>query len=265
MLKRISRVYRSATMLVIEKKYLIFKVKEVHFADYPFDVKGCDSVTFSFCRNKVGAEEFTRVESPTLIIDLTQDLDTIWRNMDRKSTRYAIKRAQRDRIKFKKNEDYDEFYRINRSLQQKKGAGSLFGIGSPKLETMERYGTLFTAEAADEILGGHLYLEDKNSIKLWLSASKRLEVEREKATLIGNANRLLHWEAMKYAKEKGIEEFDWGGLWSEEEADKDKKKKAINSFKLSFGGERTTRYSYQKVYSKAYRFAQHLYALFSKS
>lgn len=250
-------------MLVIDEKYIIFKVKELHFADYPFDVKGKggDYVIFHFCKNKVNAKGFTCQEGLTSIIDLTQDLDTIWRNMDRKSTRYAIKRAQRDRIKFKINEDYDEFYRINRSLLQKKGLNPLFGIGNPKLETMRRYGTLFIAEAADEILGGHLYLEDKNNIKLWLSASKRLEVNREKATLIGNANRLLHWEAMKYAKEKGIEEFDWGGLWSEEEANKDEKKKAINSFKLSFGGEVAVRYTYQKVYSKAYKFAQHFYYL----
>jgi len=250
-------------MLVIDRKYLIFKIKEVHFSDSPFDIEHCDSVTFHFCKNFVDAEGFTCQKVFTLIIDLTQDLDTIWQNMDRKSTRYSIKRAQKDGIKVRINENYSQFYRIYKSFIQKKGINSLFGVGTVDLKTMKKYGTLFTAEHDGEILGGHLYLEDKGHIRLWLSASRRLEVSREKARLIGNANRLLHWEAMKYAKEKGIKEFDWGGLWSEEEADKDERKKAINSFKLSFGGEIVTRYSYQKVYSKAYRFAQYLYTLAS--
>jgi len=250
-------------MLVIDKKYFMFKVKEVHFADYPFDIEHCDSVTFHFCKNFVDADGFTCQRVFTSIIDLTHDLDTIWQNMDKKSTRYSIKRAQKDGIKVRINENYSQFYQIYKSFIQKKGINSLFGVGTANLGIMKKYGTLFMAEHDGEILGGHLYLEDKGHIRLWLSASRRLEVSREKARLIGNANRLLHWEAMKYAKEKGIKEFDWGGLWSEEEADKDERKKAINSFKLSFGGEIVTRYSYQKVYSKTYRFAQYLYTLAS--
>lgn len=250
-------------MLIIDKSYFIFNSKEVHFSDYPFDIEGCDCVIFHFCKNEVNSEGFIHRESLTSIIDLTQDLDTIWQKMDRKSTRYSIKRAQKDGVKVRINGDCDQFYLIYKSFIRKKGINSLFGVGTTNLEIMKKYGTLFVAEHDGEILGGHLYLENESHIKLWLSASKRLEVDREKARLIGNANRLLHWEAMKYAKEKGIREFDWGGLWSEEEAEKDEKKKAINSFKLSFGGEIVTRYSYQKVCSKAYRLAQYLYTLAS--
>lgn len=248
-------------MLIIDRRILTFGMKEIHFSDYPSDVDDCDSVRFVHCRNRVNAEGFTCLESLTSVINLTQDLGTIWRNMDKKSSRYAINRAQRDGIKIGMNENYVQFYQINRSFTREKGIAPLLGIGYTKLETMERYGTLFIAEYEGEILGGHLYLEDEANIKLWLSASKRLEVGREKAILIGNASRLLHWEAIKYAKEKGIKEFDWGGLFPPEEADKDEKKKAINSFKLSFGGEVVTRYSYQKVYTKRYRFVRHLRSL----
>lgn len=248
-------------MLVIDKRLFIFKMKEIHFSDYPYDVGGCQVISFPFCKNRVDASGFTCEESLTSVIDLTQDLDTIWRNIDNESCRNRIRRAQRDGIKFKINEGYEEFYRLNKSFEQQKGFATPLGIGTPKLETIKRYGTLFIAEYECEILGGHLYLEDEANIKLGLSASKRLEADREKAKVIGRANRLLHWEAIKYAKEKGIKEFDWGGLWREEEADKDERKKAINSFKLSFGGEIVTRYSYRKVYGRSYLLAQHLYHL----
>ena len=244
---------------IIDKRMFIFKLKEIYFSDYPHDVDGCDAVVFPFFKNKVDIEGFTVVESPTSVIDLTQDLDTIWKNMDRKSTRYSINRARRDGIKFRINKDYAQFYQINREFMQRKGSGSLFGIGTPKLRTMERYGTLFTAEYDGEILGGHLYLEDDDNILLWISASKRLEVDRNKARLIGNANRLLHWEAIKYAKEKSIREFNWGGLWSSDEADNDERKRSINSFKLSFGGEVMIRYSYRKVYSRIYKIGSYLH------
>lgn len=244
---------------IIDKRVFIFKSKEIYFSDHPHDVDGCDAAVFHFCKNKVDIEGFNVVESPTSVIDLTQELDTIWKNMDRKSTRYSINRARRDGIKFRIHKDYAQFYQIYRALMRRKGFGSLFGIGTPKPGTMEKYGTLFTAEYDGEILGGHLYLEDEDNILLWISASKRLEVDRNKARLIGNANRLLHWEAMKYAKENGIREFDWGGLWSSDEADKDERKRSVNSFKLSFGGEVVIRYSYQKMYSRVYKIGSYLY------
>jgi hypothetical protein len=246
-------------MLVIDSRLFIFKVKEVHFADYPHDVEGCHVAKFPLCKNKADVAGYTGGEVPTLVIDLTQDLDTIWRKMDNESCRNRIRRAQRDGIKININEEYKQFYQINESFERRKGFAPLFGIGTAPPETMKRYGTLFTAEYEGEILGGCLYLEDEDNIKLWLSASKRLEADREKAKVIGRANRLLPWEAIKYAKEKGLKEFDWGELWPAEEADKDEQKKAINSFKLSFGGEVVTRYSYEKVYSKSYRLAQKLY------
>jgi len=67
-------------------------------------------------------------------------------------------------------------------------------------------------------------LEDQSNINYWIGASKRLDVDKEKAKLIGYANRLIYWEAIKYAKEKGIKEYDLGGIFSDEEVEKDKVK-----------------------------------------
>jgi len=251
-------------MLEVDKKILMYTIREVHFSDYPHDIDCCDILKFHYCKNKINAKGFTCQKDLTSVIDLTQDLDTIWRNMDKKSTRYRIKRAQREGIKIRINEGYDQFFQIYRSFIQKKGIKSLFdvfGVGSATLETMKKYGTLFVAEYDGEILVGTIYLEDNSNMEAWIGASKRLEADRAKVSIISNASRLIDWEAIKYAKGKGIKEYDLGGLWPKEEAETDRTKKGINSFKLSFGGEIVTRYSYQKIYSKSYNLAYTLYNL----
>lgn len=246
-------LYETMTLEIDSKKY-IFKTRVIWFSDYPYDVEGCHSVIFRACKNKVNLEGFEREEFTTLVIDLTQDLDTIWGNMSKKSCRYEIKRAMREGIQTGLSQAYEQFYEINRLFRRQKG---LSGLTSP--EFMRKYGTLFTAEYEGEIIGGQLYLEDKDNIRWLLGASKRLEVDKEKAILIGCGNRLIIWQAINYAKEKGIKEFDMGGYYSG-----GKGAEILNTpnlFKLSFGAKVTTHYIYQKDYSKIYKFAKEIYQL----
>lgn len=237
-------------MLEIEIKGHVFKYKEIWFADYPYDIKGYASVTFMECRNKVDITGFTRQEHTTLVIDLTQDLDTIWRNMGKKSCRYEINRAKRDGVIVKMNQNFNEFYEMDKSFREKKGLATA-SLRHP--EFMRRYGTLFTAEVAGELIAGQFYLEDENNIRWLEGASKRLEAGRDKAILIGCANRLIIWEAIKYAKEKGIKELDMGGYYTG--GDTNDPRYSINTFKRSFGGELTTHYIYDRIYSKIYKLA----------
>lgn len=256
--------YKASVMLITDKKILTFKIKEVHFSDYPHDIEDCDFLKFHYCKKKVNARGFTCQKELTSIIDLTQDLDKIWQDIDKKNGRYRIKRAQKEDIKIHINVDYNQFFKIYRSFIQKRGIKSLFdvfGVGSTTLESMKKYGTLFTAEYDGEILVGTIYLIDNSNMKSWIGASKRLEVDRTKASIISHADRLIDWEAIKYAKEEGVKEFDLGGLWPKEEAEKDESKKGINSYKLKYGGKIVTRYSYQKIYSKTYNLAYNLYNL----
>jgi len=251
-------------MLTIDKKILMFNVKEIHFSDKPFEIENCDFVNFRYCKKNVNVKGFTCEKEFTIIIDLTQDLDTIWHNMDNKSVRYWINRAQKEGIIVRKNDKHDQFYQIYRSFIQKKGIKSkfdLFGVGSTTLESMKKNGTLFIAEHNGEILAGTLYLEDDSHIESWIGASKRLEIQNSNKKLIAAADHLIDWEAIKYAKQKGLKEFDLGGIWSEEEAAKDLAKKGINNYKLNLGGKPVTRYSYKKIYSRTYKFLYHLYDL----
>lgn len=238
-------------VLEIQKNRGPFKTKQVWFADYPYDVKGFDRVIFRDCKNEVDAPGFSCEKITTLTIDLKKYLDLIWQNMDKSSCRYAINRAKRDGVVIKTNENYESFFLINSSFRKKK---KLSGE-SLSLEFIKKNGVLFTAEVSGETVGGNFFVLDNNNIRWVSGASKRLE-DNARATLIGNANRLIIWEAIKYAKAKGIKEFDFGGYYTG--AKKDEQKERINVFKKSFGGQLATHYIYQKEYSKIYTFFSYL-------
>jgi len=251
-------------MLAVDKKVLMFKHREVHFSNQPHDIKNCDYLKFHYCKKRVNIDGFKRKKEFTSVIDLTQDLDTIWNNFDKKSTKYGIRRAEREGIIIRKNQKYEEFLEMYNSFIKKRGIKSLlevFGIKNISVKDLKKYGTLLVAEYDGEVIAGTFYLEDESHIEAWIGGSKRLDSDNKKKRLIACANRLIDWEVIKYAKGKGIKEFDLGGLWSIEEAEKDVSKKGINKFKLSFGGKTVTRYSYEKTYSKTYKLVYYLYGL----
>ena len=98
----------------------MFKIKEIHSSDYPYDIDGYDVLRFQYCKKEVNAEGFTCQKKLTAVIDLTQDLDTIWRNMNR-NTRRHIDLAKKEGIEVLVNENYEELYQIYKSFIQKKG------------------------------------------------------------------------------------------------------------------------------------------------
>jgi hypothetical protein len=154
-------------------------------------------------KSKVDLAGFQMRPAHTLVVDLTQELDTIWKKMSRKRARKGIKKAQRDGVRIKLNDNYDEFQDLNDSFRKKKGLSH----DSESTSVLKRSGPLFVAEYDGEILCGDAFFADGNIIRWRLGASKRL-VDLDKAALIGNANRLLVWVAIKYAKGKGLREFD---------------------------------------------------------
>ena len=247
-------------MLEIERRSYIFKIKEIWFRDQPdpeVDTSGYDGIAFKACKKSVNVKGYTGGEEgqTTIVIDLTKDLNEIWRGMNKSSCRYALNRAMRDGVIVRRNTNYDEFFEIYRTFMTKKVYPTFMSrVYDPKLEIMKKkYGSLFVAEHDDEVLGGCFFIHDEENMRWLVGASKRLEVDRKKATLIGNANRLILWEAIKWAKEKGIKEFDLGGYSVEAERNPNDPRHGVNKFKKSFGGEIVKRYFYYKDCSRKLR------------
>lgn len=248
-------------MLILERKIMAFTVKSIYHCDYPFDIPGCDAVIINYCRNKVEAPGFLCSEQPTSVIDLTQSPETIWGNMNQ-TRRKSIRSAEKESIQVGLSREYEEFYNLITSFQKKKGYYSYLDIQHPDVETLEKYGTLFVARKDGEFLVGNVYLETEDSVIGWVGASRRLEVDKEKAKLIGQVNSFLHWKVINYAKEKGLKEYDMGGFWTDEEAAADIEKQNMNFFKLSLGAKKVDSYKYTKSYSLPYKFARNLNRLF---
>ena len=229
-------------MLEVNYKKGGLRVKEIWFARRPYLIKGANKTVFMECYEKIDLEGFRQDGFDTSIIDLSKDLDSIWKNMKEKSCRYAIKRAQRDGIEIEINKNYREFFKIvNKFLK----AMGLEGLSRNRFEQIKDKGVLFTARQRGEFICGNFYLNDDRNIRLLFSASRRYSTtDKTKITLIGNANKLIHWEAVKYAKEKGLVEYDLGGVF----LDKQNPAYSNTEFKLSFGGELVKRYNY-KSYS----------------
>ncbi len=246
---------------------LFFNAKEVHNADTPFDVDNCDIVTFQYCKNKIENTDFFLLKPHlTIVIDLTQSKEKLWQGVNANSHR-LINKAKRENMCFHQDEHYDEFYKIYKSFLINKGYATfhgylgIFGIGAVTKKTMKDYGTLFTTSLNNEVLAGTLALESKTSIHAWIGATKRLTADRAKDKLISRANRFLLWNIMNYAKDKGIKEFDLGGIFTDEEVKKDRQKRGIREFKMQLGGKKVTRYQYQKIYSPSLK---RMYRLFAK-
>lgn len=184
----------------------------------------------------------------TSCIDLTQDLEAIWHKMHRGSCRRQIKRAERAGVQARKSENYDEFYKVYRPFWRLTKQPGL----PEQLKIIRDYGTLFTAEHNNELLVSHVYLHDDTTFLAWIAVNRRFDTTNaKKRILIGNASHLTHWEAIKYAKERGLAEFDFGGLFAEK--GEDYPGYSLDAFKRHFGGKSVLKYHYYKDYNKILR------------
>ncbi|WAI01213.1 hypothetical protein [Methanogenium organophilum] len=245
-------------MLEIDQSAYGFKWKTIWFYDHPYDVKGYDSVNFYQCSQDVEADGFSKQEFSTIVIDLTLDEDELWKNMGRSSCRSAINKARNSGVTIKINEGYEEFYALNSNFRKYKGLPRY----NLSIEYMKNYCTLFISEYEGDILGGLLYLNDRDYFRGLLGASKRLDdCYNLKKNLIGNANKMIIWNAMLHAKSCGKRFFDMGGYSTEKVTDEEME--GINRFKKSFGGDLVTYYHYQKDYSKIFSLAKKVYESFN--
>lgn len=228
-------------MIELDHSKFGFKIKEIWFADAPYDVKGADVVYFHACKNKKDIDGFNCSEITTLTIELTQDLETIWQNMSKSSCRYAINKAKKDGVVVAITaQGNGGFWKMDNAFRISKGIKEHY----TSIDKLKTNAVLLLALSDNkELLSGQLYIYDDKIIRLTFGSSKRLQVSKETATLIGNANRLLVWKSIEWAKNAGIKTFDFGGYSPETHP-------TIASFKKSFGGVVTPYYTYTKIYSK---------------
>jgi hypothetical protein len=85
----------------------------------------------------------------------------------------------------------------------------------------------------------HAHLRSGYIVRLAYSASWFRGTNTDYRSLIGRANRWLHWRDMLYFREAGAQRYDWGGIFADESTPE---RAGINRFKKSFGGQPVVTY-----------------------
>lgn len=176
--------------------------------------------------------------------DLTISEEDMLTNIN-KAVKYQFRRSEKDNIEiaFYTREDIEKhpellntFQDIYARMYRSKGSDTKLNVTA-----IERYlavdGIIFSAAIHEgEVLVFHSYICDNEEARLLHSASCFRE-ESADQSMIGRANKRLHWEDIKYFKQKGLLRYDWGGISDFENPN------GIDEFKLKFGGEKITYYN----------------------
>lgn len=184
-------------------------------------------------------------EFHTIIIDLQQHSDQILEAI-KKDTRYEIRRAEtKDMLTsawiVPDMEIATQFCDFYDSFAQTKG---LSAINRERINLYARSGNLglsnVAAEAGDTLVW-HAYFQTGNRARLLHSASLFREAQDSAfRSMVGRANRFLHWHDMLKLKEMGVKQYDLGGWYPGSE---DQERLSINKFKQEFGGEGVVEYN----------------------
>lgn len=221
-----------------------FRQRWVWFAK-PAEVSNVDLLNF-FSYDEVDLPGFKKKSGWTSIIKLDQDLEIIKSKFRHKFITEQLEKGERKGIQVKLDNNFTDFYPLYKNFR------TLKKIARDRYQVLKREGILFSAYRDGEMIAGGIFIGDGTFLRAWVLASKRLDdVTGPERELIGQANRLVIWSAIKYAKENNYQRFDLGGLNPEAT---DRAERGLAEFKESFGGERTKTFYYTKIYSPWLRF-----------
>lgn len=235
-------------MLALKRKNFFFKIAEVYLTgDYEVYIpdKDTDIVVFYHSTKKYKRSK----EFYTLSIDLSMDTEKLFSELT-KDTRHKIKKAMEkdelniDIISSPSDEDLEEFRVFFDSFAQQKG---LLPCDTERLQSFKEANALtlsIVKDKQDNALCYHTYIKDGQTVRMLNSASHfRIFNDSFYRSLIGRANRYLHWMDIKFFKEQKYLFYDFGGLALKDE---NKELSNIDRFKKGFGGTVTTLYYFYK-------------------
>ncbi|MBP3604396.1 MAG: hypothetical protein J6J79_09660 [Lachnospiraceae bacterium] len=189
----------------------------------------------SFC----GGNEFH-----TCINDLAITEEEIWAKIN-KNVKYEIRRSDKDDIEIKYYTGADikadhsllrTFADIYEKMYRSKGMDVKLNMTAIDYY-LQADAICFSAILyKGEMIVFHSYICDETDVRLLHSAScfRDESVDRN---MMGRVNKRLHWDDIKYFKDKGVIRYDWGGISDFENPN------GIDAFKLKFGGEKVTYYN----------------------
>jgi lipid II:glycine glycyltransferase (peptidoglycan interpeptide bridge formation enzyme) len=179
-------------------------------------------------------------EFKTTCIDLHQEAEAIF-NSFHPTIRYEIRRAERENLSCKAHSNPSEIEcsELIRCFDQFAKKKNIIPLSARRIHALRKMGCLFiTGSYCGTVpVATHVYIVNDTRVAL-LYSFHNFEFKDNK--MRGFANKFLHWKDILLFKEKGLALYDFGGI----DADS---LPGISDFKLGFGGETRSQYSYIKT------------------
>lgn len=237
-------------MVAVKVKGRFFNSLHVWSSDklLKIDLKGIDILILKGYSNlnNIKKKSVSSVEKLyTLVTDLTENEDEIRKKMT-KTVKNEINRAKREKTSVKiytseqlQNnkkvlEDFGEVY-INMFEQKNMQNNLNKKVIQPLIEQNALIVTVAYINGEPMVYHSYIIYDDK--VRFFKSCSEFRVKEKQLRNAIGRANKLLQWEDILYFKDRGFQEYDWGGIFSYD------CKNGIDEYKKSFGGKPRDYYS----------------------
>src|SRR5215475_4871557 len=177
-----------------------------------------------YCYSQFVCSGFRSRTQPTLLINLSQDLDQIFGNFNA-NTRNHVHRAEKNSdLELKVlDTDADRSYKFYSRIKSMEGA-------PPDLKREFFRCHLFNAYWKENMILTMSFYDNGSYIRSKHIASSRKLMGKD-AKVVAHASRALTWEVCKWGKAHGRGLFDLGGINY-----MDASKAGIREFKQSFGG-----------------------------
>lgn len=248
-------------MIIIKKKNRFrLKIADVWFVDDVSNLKDNYDILYLLGYDKKikGAKN---IKQMSLLLKLDVDENVLFQNI-RKNVRYEINRCSKENVGFEvyKSEDIannkeilNDFERQYNQMYKEKNMDIKLSMHEIQSYIDNNAFILTVAKQDNLSLCYHAYVSDDKNTRLLYSCSTFRSDDKDMKNLIARANKYLHWQDIKMFKEKGIINYDFGGISSFE------KPNGIDQFKMSFGGEQIEYYNIKLINSfkaKLYSFTR---------
>ena len=208
---------------------------EVWFDEEPPSNAGVDILVYRYRRTPIANARTAPLHS--LCTDLSGPPDAIAAGFHA-SCRHEIRRAEaKDRLHHELIDEaadrFEEFSAFYDTFARQKALGPADRHWLERAAA-ERQLILSCASCDGARLVWHAHLRSGRTVRLTYSASWFRGMDSDYRSLVGRANRWLHWRDMLCFKEAGVQYYDWGGVFEDESTPE---RTGINHFKRMFGGQ----------------------------
>lgn len=216
-----------------------FLLKHWFWFTDPKDIKGAAMVNF-FSYHKLEKSDWQSREALTTIVDLTPDLTDIWSRFRQNFIAKQIKKATSNGLVVRRSDDYQAFAKIYKHFRKN------HDLPLDRINILRGHSILLLAYDQDQVIAGGIFIANQDYWRAYILASWHPNNSGKQREILGQANRLLIWQAIQEAKAVGAKYLDLGGI-----SPKSTNPKLISlaEFKEAFGGQRQACYYYFKVYS----------------